>query len=154
MEHAPASTESKAWLAVPTLGSKLSPSMGLLLSVAGYPEPPHTLCGRLRISYQAVVRVTARGPASPGWMDKGAIESQGTLIITGSGQESGELRVMCNKDMTRHRVCRCSASLSHQRKGGDGVTTNLLHAWLCCLWLSWTKSNKTEHCLITKFLSI
>lgn len=50
MEYARTSTESKAWLAVPTWGSKVSPSMGLLLAVAGYPEPPHALCGRLRLS--------------------------------------------------------------------------------------------------------
>lgn len=37
MERGHTSTKSEAWLAVPILGSKLNPSMGLLFAVAGCP---------------------------------------------------------------------------------------------------------------------
>lgn len=76
-----ASTKSEAWLAVPMLGNKLNPSMGLLLAVAGCPELPHALWGRLRLSSCSMSHGTGTMPVGP-VVDGLKVKSQETLIIS------------------------------------------------------------------------
>lgn len=66
MKYTHTSTKSKAWLAVPTLGSKLNPSVGLPLAVAGCPEPSPAEWVKLRLSSCSIRHSMGTKPIGPG----------------------------------------------------------------------------------------